>query len=614
MRRIRIQLRYALRALRLIRGAAAGWTMAWFAILTVRGLIPVAIVHLVRELVDGMVAATGRPGLESQVITPLVLLAVAVGAGELLRVAETWVRTRLSDRVTDQITELIHDRALSLDVAFYDSADYHDRLFRVRGQAAGGPLSLLERLGALTQGVVTLLGLTAVLARFGVWLPLTLLASTVPAVWVTLLYSIREHEWRLSATERERRAAYYDALVCSAGTAAEVRVFGVGGFFRDAFRTVRSGLRTERMSLLRHQLSAELALALCGHVIAGGAVAVMVFYATRGQVSLGSVALFYQAFSQGQGVLRTAAEQLRGVYANTLFLGDLFEFLDLQPAITDPAEPVEPPVEVTQGLRLDELGFHYPGSANPVLDRLTLTFPCGRISAIVGPNGAGKSTLLKLICRLYEPTRGSILLDGVDIRRFRLNDYRRLTTTLFQVPVQYAATVDTNIRVGDIDARPDAERVREAARAAGADCFIERLPESYETALIKGAGGTADLSVGEWQRLALARAFLRRAEIIILDEPTSAMDPWAEAEWLERFRKLAAGKTVIIITHRFTTAMKADVIHVMEHGRIVETGSHDNLVTAGGRYAASWSEQIRTWGAGLADRAPNDRVIALQRS
>jgi ATP-binding cassette subfamily B protein len=233
--------------------------------------------------------------------------------------------------------------------------------------------------------------------------------------------------------------------------------------------------------------------------------------------------------------------------------------------------------------------FRYPGAGRPALEDFTLEVPEGRITAIVGPNGAGKSTLIRLLCRFYDPEAGSIEREGKDLREWPMEDLRRSTTVLFQEPAHYSETVARNIALGELAGDPSREAIEDAARAAGADEAVARLPRGYDSLLGRMFAEGAELSTGEWQRLALARAFLRRAPLIVLDEPTSAMDPWAEADWLKRFRDLAKGRTALIITHRFTTAMFADVIHVMEAGRITESGSHAELLALGGRYAAGWS-------------------------
>jgi ATP-binding cassette subfamily B protein len=250
-------------------------------------------------------------------------------------------------------------------------------------------------------------------------------------------------------------------------------------------------------------------------------------------------------------------------------------------------------VTLKEGIRFEEVTFRYPDSEAAALLNFDLTIPGGSIVAIVGANGAGKSTLIKLLCRFYDPDSGRILMDGVDLRRFSLRELRRQITILFQAPVNYQSTFSENIALGDLSAANNPRKIELAARAAGADKLIDGLPHGYETLLGKWFKGGTDLSVGEWQRLALARAYWRQAPILVLDEPTSAMDPWAEHDWLQRFRGLAAGQTTLIITHRFTTAMHADRIHVMEEGRVVESGSHAELLALGGRYAQSWQAQMQ---------------------
>jgi ATP-binding cassette subfamily B protein len=308
------------------------------------------------------------------------------------------------------------------------------------------------------------------------------------------------------------------------------------------------------------------------------------------RITPGELALILAAFNQGQGLMRALLENAGQLYGNSLFLGNLFEFLAMQPVIADGRESKAPEVRV--GIDFKSVSFSYPDASGKALDDFTMTIPQGKIVAIVGPNGAGKSTLLKLLCRFYDPDRGAIEIDGLDLKTIAVEDLRRMITVLFQQPFHYNATVQENILYGDLSRTPPAAEVKAAIEAAGAEQIVARLPGQEQTLLGRWFAGGTELSVGEWQRIALARAFLRRAPIIILDEPTSALDPWAEADWLERFRELAAGRTSIIITHRFTTAMHADIIHVMDRGRIVESGSHQRLLEQSGLYAESWSRQI----------------------
>jgi ATP-binding cassette subfamily B protein len=313
-----------------------------------------------------------------------------------------------------------------------------------------------------------------------------------------------------------------------------------------------------------------------------------------GKAGLGDLLLCFQAFQQCQILLRALLEGAGKIYRSLLFVENLDDFLSVEPAILS-GQTAEPGLPVKDSIRIERVSFTYPGGFHRALDEFDLEIPTGKVVALVGHNGAGKSTLIKLMCRFYDPDEGRILLDGVDLRSLDQEALRRQITVLLQDPVRYHASVRENIAFGDIKALSDQARVWQAAHDAGALEPIERLPSGFEAVLGKWFGG-AELSGGEWQRIALARAFFRQASLVILDEPTSAMDSWAEQDWLNRFRTLTAGRTALIITHRFTTAMYADIIHVLDKGRVVESGTHAQLVKLGGAYARSWAAQMQEIG------------------
>jgi ATP-binding cassette subfamily B protein len=329
-------------------------------------------------------------------------------------------------------------------------------------------------------------------------------------------------------------------------------------------------------------------------LVSAGTIAWMVWRAFLGLATLGDIALFYQAFQRGQGLMRALLTNIGQIYNNGLFLANLFEFLDLETHITEPANPVQAPARLLRGVRFRDVTFRYPGTDRVALKDFNLTIPVGRTVAIVGANGAGKTTLIKLLCRFYDPESGRVEIDGIDLRNLSLEELRKMITIMFQQPVRYQDTARQNIGMSNLEGARTFAKIEAAARSAGAHELIASLPERYDTPLGKWFSGGTELSGGEWQRIALARAYMRKSEIIILDEPTSMMDSWAEAEWLERFRDLARGRTAIIITHRLTIAMRADVIHVMEHGQIVESGSHQELVARDGLYSKSWRAQMES--------------------
>lgn len=594
LRRAAAHLPYVPRALALVWHAAGRWTVAWGAVLLAQGLLPVATVYLTRAAVNRLVAvfrSHGDPAALRAALIPAIGIAAVLLATELLQGIANWIRTAQADLVQDHITALIHQKSTAADLAFYESPGFYDHLHRARSEASYRPVALLETLGSILQNGITLLAMVTVLVPFGLWIPAALLLATLPALSVVLRYAVEQHQWRLRVTSDERRAWYYDWLLTTGETAAELRLFGLGDYFQSLYQQLRARLRRERLDLARRQSLAELTAGAAALSLTAGTLAWMVWRAIRGLISLGDLALFYQAFQQGLRLTRTLLENVGQLYANILFLGNLFEFLALEPRIVSPPSPRPMPVRLREGIRFRDITFRYPGSDRCALKSFNLWIPAGRIAAIVGPNGAGKTTLLKLLCRFFDPDSGSITLDGADLRDLSLEDLRRSLTVLFQQPVHYNATASDNIALGDLRGAPPPSAIEAAAESAGAGEAIRRLPRGYDNLLGKWFADGAELSVGEWQRVALARAFLRQAPIIILDEPTSSMDPWAEADWLDRFRRLAVGRTAIVITHRFTTAMLTDEIHVMEAGRIAESGAHSELIASGGRYAQWWAAQ-----------------------
>jgi ATP-binding cassette subfamily B protein len=582
------------RALGLVWSVAKPWTIAWSALLVIQGLLPAATVYLTKLVVDAVLYATKAGALWPEVRKVLILVASLAGVMllmELARSAINWIRTVQAELLQDHIHALIHEKSAGADLAFYEFPDYYDHLHRARTEATYRPVALLENLGSLLQNGITLLAMGAMLIPLGPWLSLALIISSLPAFYVVLRYAEVQYEWRQRMTADERRTWYYDWVLTAAEAAAEVRLFRLAQHFQSAYQNLRRRLRNERVRVARQQGVAELGAGVIALAIMGGSLAYMAWKAMRGLITLGDLALIYAAFTLGQRLVRTLLESVGQLYANSLFLGNLFEFLALQPLVAEPeANLAAMPRDVRREINFSNVSFSYPQSERRALDDFNLIIRAGSVVAIVGPNGAGKSTLVKLLCRFYDPIAGRIEVDGTDIKNIPTGDLRRLITVLFQQPVHYNATVRENIEYGDLGQQLG--DVKNAAHAAGADEIIARLPEDYEAVLGKWFSGGSELSVGEWQRIALARAFLRQAPIIILDEPTSALDPWSEADWLRRFRQLARGRTALIITHRFTTAMHADVIHVVHSGRIIESGTHDELLLKNGPYAESWSRQM----------------------
>lgn len=444
----------------------------------------------------------------------------------------------------------------------------------------------------MAQSSITLISFAALLTVYGWAVPILLVVGSLPSLLISLAFDRRYFRWwRKTATER-RWLFYYDGMLSHSDAAAEIRLFEIGQKFSDAYQRIRKTLRLEKLKHLREQTSGKIAanfLALATGTVAMGWIALRVYNNTA---SFGDLAVFYQVFSRGQSIILAFLGAVGKTFSDTLYLDSLFAFLDLKASVVSPAKPVPFPTEIVSGIRFTNVTFSYPGTDSPAIADFDLFVPAGTQVAIVGENGAGKSTLIKLLCRFYDPNSGSIQIDGIDIREFDVKDLRRNISVLFQFPLHFQDTVEGNISLGHEREIPDPTEVETAAELAGADSFIEELPSKYRTLLGRWFEAGCELSGGEWQKIALARAYFRKSPILVLDEPTSFMDSWGEADWYERFSSLAKDRTGLVITHRFTIAMRADIIHVLSDSRLVESGTHKELVDMDGFYASSWKSQM----------------------
>jgi ATP-binding cassette subfamily B protein len=409
------------------------------------------------------------------------------------------------------------------------------------------------------------------------------------------MYTDRKHfKWWKSTTADRRWSAYYDAMLTHGNAATEMRLYGLSAHFRMLYQVLRGNLRDQKLFRLRKQSYGKVIANTFALAAAGTAFVWMAFRVLYNLATLGDLGVFYQIFSRGQGITSALLQSIGKIFDNSLYLENLFIFLDHEARVVSPVDPHPPLATLSRGIAFKSVSFEYPGSSIPAMSDLDLFVPAGNVVALVGVNGAGKTTLIKLLSRLYDPTEGSIEIDGIDVRRFDIEELRKMMSVLSQFPMQYQALARENIALGDLAAEAGLDAVAAAAKRAGAHKFISDLPKQYDTLLGKWFVNGTELSGGEWQRLALARAYFRQAPIIVLDEPTTFMDSWSEADWFDRFRQMAVGNTALLITHRLTIAMRADVIHVIDDGKIIESGSHQELLECDGPYARSWKEQMRS--------------------
>jgi len=422
---------------------------------------------------------------------------------------------------------------------------------------------------------------------------IVLFIAVIAGTALRLRHTDKLYRWQRKQTSAERQAGYLSWILTDSSHAKEIRLFDLGPLFIGRFRDLRRKLRKGRLALTRRRSITDFAAHMIATTAIYGSYVYVAYEAIWGKITLGDLVMYYQAFQRVQGFLKGMLGSLAGLYESNLFLSNLYEFLDLKRTVIEPVHASPFPQPMQRGIVLNHVSFQYPAGARKVLEDISLTIRPGEVVALVGENGSGKTTLIKLLCRLYDPTGGTIAIDGVDLRQFETKALRHEIAIIFQDYAHYHLTARENIWFGNTELAPDHEHVIDAARRSGADDVISGLPHGYDTILGKRFEDGEELSIGEWQKVALARAFMRDAQIIVLDEPTSSMDAKAEYEVFQSFRQLVSGRTAILISHRFSTVRMADRIYVLKQGSVIEGGTHEELVRMRGTYARLFEMQAR---------------------
>lgn len=578
-----------IKSLKLVRSSAPGWATANVFLSLLRSILPLLLLWLIKLLIDKITGASGSGQFTSEIIVLIILTASVYLLDEISADLSNMVRKNQSVRLESYMYDLLHRKSVQLDLINFERPEYFDILSRASVEAPWRPNSILNNVISLIRGLTSLLLMTGLIFTLNWILALVLLVVNIPGVILRLRYSDELYSFRRKQTPEARKSAYFNWLLTGDRPSRELRLFGLGEYFRELFRKSFRKQKEEELEIIRKRSFIEMISALFK---AAAMLFVLIFIAERtvtGKISLGEMAMFLLAFRQGMTYIKDVLASVSGLYEDSLFTGDVFTFLSLEEKIKAEEPLVSVPGDPGR-ITLKEVSFTYPGNNDKTIDKVSLDIGKGEVIALVGPNGAGKSTLIRLLCRLYDPDSGSVEIDGKEIRHFDPAGYRKLFSVIFQDFMLYNLTAGENIRLGDTG-RNESSAVSLAARSAGIDSVLGSLPEGYDTVIGNLFNDSRELSWGEWQKIALARSLYRDAPVLVLDEPSSAMDADTEYEIFSRFRELVKDRTVILISHRFTNVTLADRIIVMDRGRIAESGTHQSLMSDRGMYYNMYTKQ-----------------------
>jgi len=593
-------LRYVPALFRLIWRTHRGYTTAMIVLRVVRSVVPVTTFWVGKLILDSVIAAKAGQGSLTQVWRYLALELGIVLAGEILARASSLIESLLGDLFSNAMSVQLMEHAAKLDLAQFEDPEFYDHLERARRQTVGR-IALLSLLLSMSQDALTLLTLAGALIAYNPWLLLLLAVAVIPSFLGETHFAALGYSLLFRWTPERRQLDYLRYVGASDKTAKEVQMFGLAPWLTERYRDLSQKFYEENRNLSVRRGVVSALLSILGTVGYYAAYVVILIRAVKGDITIGTLTFLAASFGRGRDVIQNILLSASNVAEQALYLRDLFVFLEMRPTIESPPNARAVPTKIQSGFVFENVGFRYPDSERWAVRNVDLVLRPGERVALVGENGAGKTTITKLLARLYDPTEGKITLDGIDLKEYDLVSLRHTIGVIFQDFVRYDMRFDENIGVGEIDSvRADLDRnngtppaISAAAENSLAASLLPRFSKGYQQMLGRRFDEGVDLSGGEWQKIALARAYIRDAQVLILDEPTAALDARAEYEVFLRFSELVAGRMAILISHRFSTVRMADRIIVLRHGKVEEQGSHEELLANGGLYEELFTMQAQ---------------------
>ncbi|MBU1195119.1 MAG: ABC transporter ATP-binding protein/permease [Proteobacteria bacterium] len=583
------------RAIRFVWQAAPLYTVLSSIMVVILGVLPLVSLYLIKLIVDEtsqLIFSRTSSSPDLSIIWIYVSIACATGLFTIFfNCLSDYLKKAQSLAVTDHIFGVIHQKSAEADLELYECPENRDMLYRAKVEGPYRPTSIVRGLFTAGQSAAAFIAVAWLLMMLHPVLPAVMIIAAIPGVLIRLKYSEKIYDWQQKRTEDERKAYYFHNMLTGENHAKEFRLFNLSQHFIHQFTAIRNVLRKEKLWFEKRRAAGDMIAQSSSTIAVFGSFAYIIFQTVNGTITIGDMVMYFQAFSRGLGDLKTLMESAAQMYEDNLFLSYLDDFLKTDPRVIAPEKPVTIPSARVQGIKFKDVDFFYPNCGKKVLNCVNFSIRPGEIVALVGENGSGKSTIVKLLSRLYDPHEGQILLEDENIKNFDPDKYRKTISVVFQDHVHYYLSAKENISTGNIEQKNNIAKITQAATQSGIHDIIDTLPQGYDTPLGKMFTDGQELSIGQWQMLAIARAFFRESDLVILDEPSSALDPEAEMKIFTRIRQLIQGKSALIISHRYSSVKMADKILVMDNGYIIEQGTHSELLALQGKYATLYRTQ-----------------------